>query len=146
MTWTASLHGDVEALGEDAERAERAVADALRSIVEGLVPAGHTGVGATFHGSTTGDINLIAPGEPVDAGPSVGTTPDPVAALGTGEVSAADVAAAAGVEPGTPVPLAPGQALAPEPADTAPEAAGDAQQGLDGSESADTAVEPPPAS
>lgn len=139
MTWTASLHADVDALGEDAERAERKVADALREIVDGLAAAGHTGIGGTFHGSHSAPVNLAVPGEAPEGAPVLTIAPDPVAALGTGEVSREDVAEAAGVEPGTPVPLAPGQALAPEAPDTAPEPRGDAQQPPSGAEASDTA-------
>lgn len=147
MTWTATLHGDTEGLdAEAAAKAEGAVRDALESIAGGLVPDGHTGVGATFHGQYTGDVNLLAPGEPTDAGPQTGASGDPVAALGAGEVSAADVAEAAGVEPGTPVPLAPGQALAPEGPATAPPADAGAETAPADAGAGNAAPDAPPAS
>jgi hypothetical protein len=129
MQWTATLHGDTDDNDPEAgAAAEQKVADALGEIAGGLAAAGHTGIGATFHGGYVGTINLAQPGAPIDAGPVTAAPADPVAQLGPGEIDRADVAAAAGVEPGTPVPLAPGQALAPEEPDASPTGNGDAQQ------------------
>ena len=114
--WTASLHGDTSGLSEDdAAAAEDKVRDDLIALFAGLGTAGHSGIGGTFNGSAGGPVNLAAPGETVEGTPDTATAADPVAALGSGEVSASDVADAAGVPEGTPVPLAPGQSLAPEP-------------------------------
>jgi hypothetical protein len=126
--WIATLHGDTEGLGDEAEAAESAVRDALQSVAEGLADAGHTGIAATFHSAFGGDTNLLAPGETPDAGAAVGTAPESVADLGAGEVDPGAVAEAAGVPEGTPVPLAEGQALAPEIPDKAAQAGTDAQQ------------------
>ena len=80
MTWIATLHGDVTHLGADAAaEAEARVRDALQTIADTLVGDGHVGVAATFHGSTTGDQNLLQPDAPVDPGPPV--TGEPVATL-----------------------------------------------------------------
>ncbi len=53
----------------------------------GLAGAGHVGIGATFHGSTTGDVNLLEPGTTPDAGPQdytgVPVTPEGTMAPGT---------------------------------------------------------------
>jgi hypothetical protein len=146
MVWTATLHGDTAGMSAtDAEQAEHAVSDALQSIAEGLAPSGQTGVGATFHGDYAGTVNLLQPGETPDAGPGTGVTPDALAALGAGEVSREDVTTAAGVEPGTPVPLAPGQVLEPEIPDPAAQA-GDAPETAPGATpEPNAAPEPTPA-
>jgi hypothetical protein len=89
MTWLATLHGDADHLGaEGAAAAENAVRDALQAIADKLVPDGHVGVGATFHGSTTGEQNLLQPDAPTDPGPPVTGEPvetTPVEAPAPGE-------------------------------------------------------------
>ena len=140
MTWLATLHGDTAELGEEAAaKAEQAVRAALASIAGKLSGDGHTGIGATFHGDHTGDVNLVAPGDPIDAGPQTGEAPPGLEALPAGEVSPEQVAELAGVPVGTPVALPPGRALEPEIPDPAAQAGGDAETAPEGAGAPDTA-------
>jgi len=127
MTWIATLHGDVTHLGADAAaEAEAKVRDALQTIADALVGDGHVGVAATFHGSTTGDQNLLQPDAPVDPGPPVTGLPvvtEPVEAPAPGEAVDQEPDESAG-----PPAAPPSDGSADQ--DTAPEATADAQQGL----------------
>ena len=70
MGWLATLHGDVDHLDPDHRvQAEAKVRDALQGVAGGLADDGHQGIAATFHGTTTGDVNLLEPGTTPDAGP-----------------------------------------------------------------------------
>jgi len=70
MGWLATLHGDVSGLDpEHAAQAEAKVRDALAAVAGGLADDGHVGIGATFHGTRTGDVNLLAPGDTPDGAP-----------------------------------------------------------------------------
>lgn len=120
MTWIATLHGDASHLGaEAAAAAEAHVRDALQAIADQLVPDGHVGVAATFHGSTTGDQNLLQPDAPVDPGPPVTGLPEisePVEAPTPGEGVDQEQEQSAG-PPAAPLPeQSADTGTAPEPA------------------------------
>lgn len=114
MTWIASLHGDVSNLSaEAAAAAEEHVRDALQAIAEQLVPDGHVGVAATFHGTTTGDVNLLQPDAPTDPGPPV--TGVPVISEPTEAPDPAQLAAGADLPADSGTPDAPPEESAADP-------------------------------
>jgi hypothetical protein len=126
MTWLATLHGDTSHLAaEDAAKLEHAVKDALLGIAGSLTGAGHQGVGATFQGDQTGDVNLLAPGETPDAGDVPSEAAGDPAQVPQLEVTPAELVDAGQVDEQGAPELAPGQALAP----TMPEPNADAEQG-----------------
>lgn len=138
MSWLATLHGDTSHLTrEDAQKLEAQVKDELAELARDLVPDGHQGVAATFHGEHSGDVNLLTPGETPDAGQVPTEADGDPAQVPQLEIPRDTAQPADSGETGTDVELEPGQALAP----TTPEAAVDAAGAPTGQGATDQAPE-----